>query len=83
MEKAPFVIVQETIDTDTWWAAIANAPRHLQIVKACAHCWHAPRDWQQGTSHVPVPRLCCWCGMTEGPHHGPYAPEGGEGHGRG
>ena len=43
----------------------------------CHHCWHAPRDWQQGTSQMPVPRLCCWCGQSEGPQHGPYAPQGG------
>ena len=47
------------------------------LVMRCHHCWHAPRDWQQGTSHLPPPRVCCWCGANEGPQHGPYAPGGG------
>jgi len=49
---------------------------------ACDHCWHVPRDWQQGALTVPVPRLCCWCGAREAPQHGPYAPEGRAGYGR-
>lgn len=36
----------------------------------CLHCWHLPRVWQ---GPLPVPRHCCWCGVTEGPRHGPYA----------
>jgi hypothetical protein len=36
----------------------------------CAHCWHSPRVWQ---GPLPVPRHCCWCGVHEGPQHGPYA----------
>jgi hypothetical protein len=36
----------------------------------CAHCWHSPRVWQ---GPLPVPRHCCWCGVHEGPPHGPYA----------
>lgn len=69
MDTAPYVIVQDTIDRDTWWAAIANAPRHLQIVKACDHCWHTYRAWQ---GPLPIPRYCCWCGTHEGPQHGSF-----------
>jgi hypothetical protein len=46
-----------------------------QAQAACHHCWHVPRDWQQGTLQLPVPRLCCWCGVSDGPQHGPYAPK--------
>jgi hypothetical protein len=69
--QAPFVIVQEMIDRDTWWASMVTAPRHLQMVQACTHCWHSPRAWQ---GPLPAPQTCCWCGASEGPQHGPYAP---------
>ena len=77
MEQAPYVIVDETITPETWWTAIANAPRHLQLIPRCEHCWHMPHDWQMGPSQVTPSRLCCWCGDSEGPRHGPYAPKGG------
>jgi hypothetical protein len=68
----------------------ANARLHAQglelpptavpdtVRAACDHCWHLPRDWQQGslTGPAPRPRLCCWCGAREEPQHGPYAPKG-------
>jgi hypothetical protein len=41
--------------------------------RRCQHCFHPPRVWQ---GPLPAPRTCCWCGSTEGPQHGPYAPEG-------
>ena len=68
-------------DTDagmfyTYEAYMALLGRYAALKGACHHCWHAPRDWQQGTSQVPLPRLCCWCGVREGPQHGPYAPRG-------
>ena len=40
------------------------------VQPTCAHCWHSPRVWQ---GPLPVPRHCCWCGVHEGPQHGPYA----------
>lgn len=54
--------------------AVSDAQR-----AACDHCWHVPRGWQQGSTHIPVPRLCCWCGAREEPQHGPYAPGGAHG----
>ena len=59
-------------DYDAYVRALVESARQHN----CRHCWHAPRDWQQGTSQIPPPRVCCWCGVTEGPQHGPYAPGG-------
>ena len=42
-------------------------------VNQCQHCWHGPHAWQ---GPLPAPRTCCWCGGTDGPPHGPYAPGG-------
>lgn len=60
-------------DYDAYVRALLESARQNN----CHHCWHAPRDWQQGTSQLPVPRLCCWCGASEAPQHGPYAPTEG------
>ena len=40
MENAPSVQVPDTLTPAEWDKAIANAPRHLQIVPKCDHCWH-------------------------------------------
>jgi hypothetical protein len=65
-----------SIEDSRWHEALNTGLPMAQQVWRCNHCWHLPRDWHQGTSQIPPPRLCCWCGGTEGPHHGPYAPEG-------
>jgi len=48
----------------------ARTLRQWHGASSCAHCWHSPRVWQ---GPLPVPRHCCWCGVHEGPQHGPYA----------
>jgi hypothetical protein len=66
-------------DGETIGARIEPPVVSWPVRAACDHCWHLPRDWQQGSLTVPVPRLCCWCGGREEPQHGPYAPGGAHG----
>lgn len=47
------------------WAAF-HPSRH-----GCHHCWHTHVGGWAG--QFPVPRHCCWCGISEGQQHGPYA----------
>jgi hypothetical protein len=64
-----------TSDGETIGARIEPPLRETHC-EGVNHCWHLPRDWQQGSLQIPVPRLCCWCGAREEPQHGPYAPKG-------
>jgi hypothetical protein len=54
-------------------AYLALLEKYALLKGACHHCWHTHRVWQ---GPLPIPRLCCWCGQSEGPQHGPYAPKG-------
>jgi hypothetical protein len=73
----------ERLDKSLWWhrhlmgeqamadgAQIGLRTTPPVVHPTCAHCWHSPRVWQ---GPLPVPRHCCWCGVHEGPQHGPYA----------
>jgi len=63
-----------SIEDSRWHEALnMGLPMEKQVWR-CNHCWHAPSAWQ---GPLPAPRTCCWCGGSEGPQHGPYAPEGG------
>jgi hypothetical protein len=58
------------------WSAVLAQFQHRPLgpdpvgMQDCQHCWHTPRRW---AGQLPSPRFCCWCGMREGPQHGPYA----------
>jgi hypothetical protein len=72
------------LEKSLWWyrhlmgaQAMADGERiGIRIVPPvaqppCAHCWHPHVGAWAGS--LPVPRHCCWCGVHEGPQHGPYA----------
>jgi hypothetical protein len=71
MTPVPYVRA-EYLDLEAFEVSVRQHQGIIQYVPACAHCWHRPRVWQ---GPLPVPRHCCWCGVHEGPQHGPYAED--------
>ena len=70
----PYVIATRTISREAFAAAYASPPLRPTHCEQTYHCWPAPHVWQ---GPLPALRTCYWCGSTEGPQHGPYAPGGG------
>lgn len=71
--QPPMLLPADFPTGEAWFRALFA---RVSAVNACTHCWHRPAQWSTSLAHQ-APQMCCWCGATKGPQHGPYAPEGG------